>query len=97
MASLSGRRDTGAEPRPAMKNLLLERTTVRAKTTPAPPLTREQVAQHEAHHAAVAAFYGFKMTRADANWPEPTLLGRVKFDHAHRTDRRHAPRRGIPR
>jgi hypothetical protein len=43
------------------------------------------LAGHEARHAAVASLLGFNIKNLRADWPEPTVAGRVEFDHAGET------------
>jgi hypothetical protein len=37
---------------------------------------------HEARHASVAALLEFDVASVRADWPEPTIAGRVSFDHS---------------
>ena len=45
-------------------------------------VTMQQVAEHEARHAAVALFFGFNVIEARADAPTGKSLGHVLFDHS---------------
>ena len=50
--------------------------------TPRILVTMQEVAEHEARHAAVALFFGFNVIEARADAPAGKALGHVLFDHS---------------